>query len=169
VNSDGTIQIPALGVIKAAGITKNELKAKITSELTQRKLLVDPTVTISFINTRITVLGEVGRPGVLPFSNERLSIIEAIGLAGDLPMSADRKNILLIREENGRKIFRHLDLTKSNIFSSPYFYLKSNDVVYVQPNKAKIKSVTEPRIPVYVTFGISILSLIIGIAVIFLN
>ena len=167
VNSDGNIQIPTIGNIKAAGITKNELRQKISSELTQRKLLVDPTVTISFVNTRIVVLGEVGHPGVLPFSNERLSIIEAIGLAGDLPFTADKQNVLLVREENGKKIFRHLDLSSRNIFASPYYYLKSNDVVYVQPTKAKIKSTTEPRIPAWITFGISTLSLLVGLVVIF--
>ena len=169
VNSDGTIQIPTLGSVTAAGLTKNALKQKITNELTQKKLLVEPTVTITFVNNRIVVLGEVGRPGVLPFSNERLSIIEAVGLAGDLPMSADKQNVLLIREENGTKIFRHLDLSSRNIFASPYYYLKSNDVVYVQPTKAKLKSITEPRIPGWITFGISTLSLIVGVAVIFLN
>jgi polysaccharide export outer membrane protein len=164
VNSDGNIQIPVMGSIKAAGLTKNELRTRIAAELTQKKLLVDPTVTIQFINNRIVVLGEVGNPGILPFSNERLSIIEAVGLAGDLPLSGNKQNILLIREENGRKIFRHLDLTSRDIFTSPYFYLKSNDVVYVQPTKAKIKSSTEFRIPSWVTFGISILSLVAGLA-----
>ncbi|HVG41923.1 MAG TPA: polysaccharide biosynthesis/export family protein [Chitinophagaceae bacterium] len=169
VNSDGTIQIPVLGSVKAAGITKNELRSRITNELTQRKLLVEPTVTIQFINTRITVLGEVGNPGILAFSNDRLSIVEAMGLAGDLPMTADKRNVLLIREEGGKKIFRHLDLTNRNIFTSPYYYLKSNDVVYVQPTKSKIKSETEPRVPSWLMFAMSTLSFVLGIALIFLN
>jgi polysaccharide biosynthesis/export protein len=169
VNSDGNIQLPVLGVIKAAGLTKSELKSNITNELLQKKLLVGPTVNIQFLNNRIVMLGEVGHPGILPFTNERLSIVEAIGLAGDMPVSANKQNVLLIREENGRKIFRHLDLTSSTIFASPYFYLKSNDVVYVQPSKTKMKSVTEPRIPSWVTFGMTTLSFIIGITAVLLK
>ena len=163
VASDGFIQLPELGLFKAAGITKNELKANITNTLVDKKLLISPIVNITFMNSRIVMLGEVGHPGILPFTNERLSIVEAIGLAGDLPVSANKENVLLIREENGRKIFRHLDLTSRSIFSSPYFYLKSNDVIYVQPNKTKIKSVTEPRIPTWLAFGMTTLSFVIGI------
>lgn len=165
VNSDGNIQLPVLGMVKAEGLTKNQLKANITDLLTRRKLLVDPIVNVQFNNLRIIMLGQVGRAGVISFANERMSVIEAIGQAGDLPVTARKDRILLIREENGQKIFRYLDLTSSTIFSSPYFYLKSNDVLYVEPTEAFVKSANEFRVPGWISFFMGVLSFLIGIAV----
>lgn len=169
VHTDGYIQMPLLGRVKAAGLTLNQLRADITNLLLQKKILIDPIVSVRFVNLRIFVLGEVSRPGPIPFTTEQMSVIEAVGLAGDLPMTANKHNLLLIREENGRKIFRHLDLTSRDIFSSPYFYLKSNDIIYVEPTQAKVKSSTEPRIPGWVTFAMSTLSFVVGISVLFLR
>lgn len=138
VNADGNIQLPILGNIKAAGLTKTELKKFITQTLLAKKLLIDPVVDIRYLNFEVTVLGEVARPTVITVPSERISMVKALGLAGDLTIYGKRTNVLLIREENGKRITRHIDLNSSNFITSPYYYLQPNDVVYVEPNKAKI-------------------------------
>jgi polysaccharide biosynthesis/export protein len=138
VNADGTIQLPVLGSIQAAGLTKMQLKDNITNMILSKKLLKDPLVEIRFLNYEVTVLGEVAKPTVITVPSEKISLLKAIGLAGDLTIYGKRNNVLLIREEKGKKITRHIDLNSPNFFNSPYYYLQPNDVVYVEPNKAKI-------------------------------
>jgi polysaccharide export outer membrane protein len=145
VNSDGTIQLPVLGNIKAAGLTKKELKDNITNIILSKKLLVDPLVEIRFLNYEVTVIGEVAHPTVITVPSEKISLLKAIGLAGDLTIYGKRENVLLIREENGKKKTRHIDLNSSNFFNSPYYYLQPNDVVYVEPNKAKVASASRSQ------------------------
>jgi len=145
VNNDGVIQLPVLGNMKAAGLTKTQLKENITKELVNRKLLVDPIVTIRFTNFRVTILGEVARPTVVNVPSEKISILEAIGLAGDLTIYAKRDNVVLIREEEGTKIIRRLNLNATDIFTSPYYYLKSNDIIYAEPNENRIAMTSETR------------------------
>ncbi len=141
VNQKGYIQFPVLGKIKAEGLTREELQEKIANELVNRKLLLDPIVSIKQTNFKVTVLGEVKDPGVIPVKNEKISLLEAIGKAGDLTIYAERNNVLLVRiKPNGDKLTRRLNLNSSKIFDSPYFYLKNNDVIYVEPNKAKVAS-----------------------------
>ncbi|HUQ64685.1 MAG TPA: polysaccharide biosynthesis/export family protein [Flavitalea sp.] len=140
VSQEGFIEFPALGKIQAAGITKQKLKDDITQRLIESKLLIDPIVSIRLLNYRVTVLGEVLRPTVVTVPNERISILEAIGLAGDITIYGKKENVLLIREEKGSKVIKRINLNSSEIFSSPYYYLKSNDVVYVEPNNAKVAS-----------------------------
>lgn len=140
VNQDGNIQFPVLGDIKAAGLTKKQLTEEIKQGLKDKKLLIDPIVTTRFLNFRVTVLGEVAKPTVINISSEKISLMEAIGLAGDLTIYGKRDNVLLIREEDGKKLVRHINLNSQSVFTSPYYYLKSNDVVYVEPNKAKVAS-----------------------------
>jgi polysaccharide export outer membrane protein len=137
VNADGTLELPILGTIKAAGLTKDQLKDNITNLILSKKLLVNPIVDIRFLNYEVTVLGEVARPTVIPVPNEKISLLKALGLAGDLTIYGKRDNVLLIREEDGKKITRHIDLNSSNFFNSPYYYLQPNDVIYVQPNATK--------------------------------
>jgi polysaccharide biosynthesis/export protein len=145
VNNDGFIQLPVLGNLKAAGLTKSQLKENITRGLVDRKLLMDPIVTIRFTNFRVTILGEVARPTVVNVPSEKISILEAIGLAGDLTIYAKRDNVVLIREEEGTKIIRRLNLNATDIFTSPYYYLKSNDIIYAEPNENKIAMTSETR------------------------
>ncbi|HUR12596.1 MAG TPA: polysaccharide biosynthesis/export family protein [Flavitalea sp.] len=140
VNQSGYIQFPLLGHIQAAGLTKKELTESITNSLVSKKLLLDPTVTIRYLNYRITVLGEVSKPSVINVPNERISILEALGLAGDITIYGQKNNVLLIRETEGRKVSRRIDLNSSDLVRSPYYYLQSNDVLYVEPNKAKVSS-----------------------------
>jgi polysaccharide export outer membrane protein len=138
VDADGNIQFPILGTIKAAGLTENALKAQIVRGITDKKLLLDPVVTVRHLNFRVTVLGEVGHPTVINVPSEKISLLEALGLAGDITVYGKRDNVLVIREEAGQKVIKRLDLNTSEIFNSPYYYLRSNDVVYVEPNKAKV-------------------------------
>jgi polysaccharide biosynthesis/export protein len=137
VNNDGFIRFPMLGNIKAAGFTKKLLEEEIAHQLVDHKLLFDPIVNIRYLNFRITVLGEVMRPGVINVPSERISILEAIGQAGDLTIYGKRENVVLIRQEGDNKKVIHLNLNSSDILQSPYFFLHSNDVLYVEPGKAK--------------------------------
>jgi polysaccharide biosynthesis/export protein len=137
VNAEGIIRFPMLGEIRAQGKTKKDLEEEITKQLTDKKLLFEPIVNIRYLNFRVTVLGEVARPGVINVPSEQISILEAIGQAGDLTIYGKRANVLLIRQEGGNKNVQRLNLNSSRILQSPYYFLKSNDVVYVEPGKAK--------------------------------
>lgn len=162
VNDDGQIQMPMLGTIRVAGITKKQLKERITQELVSRKLLLDPVVDVRLLNFRVTVLGEVGHPTVINVPNEKITLLEAIGLAGDLTIYGKRNNVLLIRETEGKKSVKRLDLSSSDLLSSPYYYLKNNDVVYVEPNRAKVSSSTQSKMWLPVIFsGLSMVTLVI--------
>jgi polysaccharide biosynthesis/export protein len=162
VSQDGYIDFPGLGKVMAAGLAKQKLKEEITQMLINSKLLIDPIVTVRYLNYRVTVLGEVARPTVVTVPNEKISILEAIGLAGDLTIFAKRDNILLIREEKGSKVIKRINLNTSEIFTSPYYYLKSNDVVYVEPNNTKVASAsrTQQLLPTILS-GLSFVAIIL--------
>ncbi len=140
VDGEGNIQFPFLGTVKASGMTKDELKDKLTKSMVDKKLLVDPIISVRFLNFKVTVLGEVAHPTVVTVPSESITLLEALGLAGDLTIYAQRDNVLVIRDENGKKVTHRLNLNSNELFSSPYYYLQSNDVVYVEPNKAKVAS-----------------------------
>ncbi|MEP6949506.1 MAG: polysaccharide biosynthesis/export family protein [Ginsengibacter sp.] len=150
VNTDGYIQLPILGNIKAAGLTKSQLKENITNTILSKKLLIDPIVDIRYLNFEVTVIGEVAHPTVITVPSEKISLIKAIGLAGDLTIYGKRENVLLIREEDGKRKTRHINLNSPNFFNSPYYYLHPNDVVYVEPNKAKVATAgrTQQLLPI---------------------
>lgn len=146
VDSEGYIKFPILGQIKAAGLTKKQLSEKISNELVERKLLIEPIVNIRFLNFRVTVLGEVHRPTIVTVANEKISILEALGLAGDMTIYAQKDKVLLIREnEDGTIITKRLNLNSNEIFNSEYYYLKSNDIVYAEPSKAKLYATSTAR------------------------
>lgn len=138
VDQEGNIQFPVLGNIKAAGISKKELTEKIARTLIEKKLLVNPTISIRYLNFKVTVLGEVNRASVINVPSEKITLLEALGLAGDITIFGKRDNVMVLREEGGDKIIKRLNLNSSEIFKSPYYYLRSNDIVYVEPNKSKI-------------------------------
>lgn len=140
VNQDGLISFPMLGEIKVSGMTKSQLAKHLTGQLTDKKLLVDPIVNIRFLNFRVSVLGEVTRPGVYSVPNEKLSLLEALGLAGDITIYGKKENVLVIREgDNGQKTLKRIDMNSKEIFNSPYYYLRSNDVVYVEPTQNRVQ------------------------------
>ena len=145
VNTDGYIELPILGNIKALGITKKQLKDNITKTILEKKLLINPIVNIRHLNFEVTVIGEVGHPTVISVPNEKISLIKALGLAGDLTIYGKRENVLLIREEDGKRKTRHINLNSSTFLNSPYYYLQANDVVYVEPNKARVASASRSQ------------------------
>jgi polysaccharide export outer membrane protein len=140
VNSDGFIQLPGLGDIKVAGSTSKEVKDLITGMLLEKKLLIDPIVNIRHLNYEVTVLGEVGKPAVINVPSEKISLLKAIGLAGDITIFGKKDNVLLIREVNGKRQVKRIDLNSVNFLTSPYYYLQPNDLVYVEANKDKVAS-----------------------------
>ena len=159
VSREGYVVLPMLGKIKAQGLTTNQLEESITKALVTKKILIDPIVNIRLMTFKVTVLGEVEKPGVISVPTEKISLLEALGLAGDLTINAQRDNILVIREEAGKKITKRLNLNTSDLFSSPYYYLKSNDVVYAEPNKVKVRNNSNatlwvPLILSFLSFGI---------------
>ena len=135
VDNQGTIQLPKIGKLTVKGMTKSELTQALQIALIP--YLKDPIVSIRFMNYRVTVLGEVVRPSTFNVSNERISVLEALGMAGDLTAYGNRNNVLVIHENEGKKEFHRVNLNKLELFQSKHFYLQSNDVVYVEPNKAK--------------------------------
>jgi polysaccharide export outer membrane protein len=159
VNSDGFIQLPILGNVTAAGLTKKELRESITNAILSKKLLVDPIVDIRQLNFEVTVIGEVAKPTVITVPSEKISLIKALGLAGDLTIYGKRENVLLIREEDGKKITRHINLNSRDFLNSPYYYLRPNDVVYVEPNQTKVA--TASRTQTIVPIVLSSLSIIV--------
>lgn len=162
VDPEGFIQLPVLGKMKAAGIPKSQLKTNITQLLLSKKLLVEPLVEIRHLNFEVTILGEVAKPTVITVPSEKISLVQALGLAGDLTIYGKRDNVLLIREEEGKRITRRIDLNSPSFIRSPYYYLQPNDVVYVQPNKARIAgaSRTQQFLPIILT-GVSALIIVL--------
>ncbi|BAU55385.1 polysaccharide biosynthesis/export family protein [Mucilaginibacter gotjawali] len=135
VNSEGMVQIPMIGKIKLSGLTTTEASNLIAEKA--KYFLKMPSVQVRFANYKVTVLGEVTHPSSYVIPNERFSVMDAIGLAGDLTINGKRDNILLVRDSLGEKVFVRLNLLSTNIYKSRYFYLKNNDLIYVEPNKIK--------------------------------
>lgn len=138
VDAEGNVEMPLIGAVSVSGLTGIEAKNKIKSKL--NKYLIDPTVNVRIRNFKVTVLGEVKLPGVYTIPNEKVTLVEALGLAGDLSIFGKRKNVLLIREKNGERTFVRIDLSSKELFNSEYYYLHSNDIIYVEPGKGKIAS-----------------------------
>ncbi|MDD4515322.1 polysaccharide biosynthesis/export family protein [Massilibacteroides sp.] len=138
VNTDGEINFPILGKIKIGGLTKRDAVELLQEKIS--KYASNPLVDIRILNYKVTILGDVARPGTIGLKNDRISVLDALGLAGDMNLSANRKNVMLIRETNGVKEYARLDFTDTSLFSSPYYFLQQNDVLYVEPNDAKKKN-----------------------------
>lgn len=136
VSTNGFITLPVLGDISAAGLTTEELKSNISEKL--KEYLKDAVVTARLTNFKVTVIGEVGRPVVIPVNGQTINVLEAVGAAGDMTVFGIRKNVKVIRKlPDGNTEVAVLNFNKANVVQSPYFQLKQNDIVYVQPNKSK--------------------------------
>lgn len=160
VNASGNIEMPLIGPVKVAGSTGQVAKYLIKNKL--EKYLIDPSVRVRIKNFKVTVLGEVKVPGIYTIPNEKVTLIEALGLAGDLTIFGKRTNVLLIREADGKREFKRIDLTNREFFDSEYYYLHSNDIIYVEPGKGKIGSADEIyRILPIIISGISMVALIV--------
>lgn len=136
VDSTGEIDFPVLGKIKVAGLTKTLLKQQIKDRLAL--YLTDPIINIRIVNYKISVLGEVNKPGSFTLNGDRITLLEVIANAGDLTLYGKRDNILIIRDYLGTKTYNRVDITKADFVNSPFYYLDQNDVVYVEPRKARI-------------------------------
>jgi polysaccharide export outer membrane protein len=163
IKKDGTVDFPLIGVIKLGGLTKSEAVLAIKESLKEH--VKDAYVTLEILNYKVSVLGEVQKPGTYKISSERITLLEALSLAGDLTIYGKRKNILIVREKEGIKTMERIDITNSNFINSPFYYLSQNDVVYVEPNKTKINSsVVGPNLSVALT-AISLLVTILAITI----
>ena len=158
VDRNGDVELSLIGKVKVAGLTSYQAR-----ELIREKAAIvykEPNVQLRFANFKVSVLGEVNAPSAYTLPNEKVSILDALSLAGDLTIYGRRENVLIIRDNNGKKEFARLDLNSSEIFNSPYYYLKQNDVVYVEPNKRKVSASNSAQIQ---TIGViaSVISVIV--------
>ncbi len=135
VDPQGYIDYPVIGKVKVAGLTIRQIKDLLTVKL--KDYVKEPVAEVNIINYKVTVLGEVGRAGTVVAPNHKISIIDAIAASGDIPISGRKDNVLVIRETEGTREFARLNLNSRDLFKSPYYYLKQNDIVYVEPNSIR--------------------------------
>lgn len=168
VDIEGYIDFPLLGKIHVEGLTRKQFIEQLKTRLIVEDLIKDPVITVEFMNARISVIGEVNRPGSYALSGERLTLLEAISMAGDLTIYGKRDRVAVIRENGGERTITYHDLRSVDLFASPYYYLQQNDVVYVEPNKAKSgqSGINQNN---SVGVWVSILSLLTSIAVLIIN
>lgn len=140
VTNDGTINIPVLGVQKVTGLSLEKAEKQIQEALVSKGFLKNPVVVCRLLNAKFTVLGEVNSPGTFTYYENNLTLLQALGLAGDLTINGIRKKVTIIRTENGVQTYGSIDLTKSDWFTSPYYFVKPNDIIIIDPNTAKVKS-----------------------------
>lgn len=159
VDKNGEVELAVIGKIKLAGLTTYEARDLIREKV--KEFYKDPSVQVRFANFKVTILGEVARPAAYTLPNEKVSILDALGLAGDLTIYGKRENILLIRDNNGKKEFARFSLNSSELFSSPYYYLKQNDVIYIEPNKGKAASLNTARTQTFAIVGTALSVLIV--------
>ena len=136
VDAKGYIDFPTLGKMKVSGLTRTEVLIVLDTKISQ--YIKKPIISLSITNFKVSVQGEVGKPGTYPVLSERITLIEALSMAGDLTVFGKRDNILIIREIDGVKSYNRVNITKSGFMNSPFYYLAQNDVVYVEPNQNKI-------------------------------
>ncbi|WP_026837175.1 polysaccharide biosynthesis/export family protein [Gillisia sp. JM1] len=163
VDSDGSIVFPQLGTVQVEGLNRQELAAKLKMQISE--YVKEPIVIVRIVNFQVSILGEVNRPGTFSVQDEYLSLPKALGLAGDMSIYGQRENVLVMREENGSKIHAYLDMTDANVINSPFYYLKQNDVVYIEPNNAQKQGAGYNRnSSVYISVASVLISLIVLIA-----
>jgi polysaccharide export outer membrane protein len=166
VNDNFEINYPLLGVINVQNLSLKNLEKKITELLVGQGHLQNPTIKITRLNFKFTVIGEVASPGTFSNIDENINLFQAIGYAGDLTINGKRKNIILLRQEKGLQKIYNIDLTKSDIIRRPYFYVHNNDVIIVEPNFSKIKSAGFIGSPASIA---SISSLLLSITLLLIN
>lgn len=137
VDENGDIELQKLGVMHVEGLSRTQLKDSLILKLNEGKFLTNPFCTVRFLNYRFTMLGEVNKPSIYSIPSDHVNIFEALSMAGDLTYYARRDNVLIIREQNGKREFGRIDLTKPEVLASPYFYLQQNDIVYFEQTKSK--------------------------------
>lgn len=167
VNDNGDIVFPILGVIKVQGLTTQEVSDMITKILKDKDYIKEPAVSTKITNFKISIMGSVKMPGLYDIQKQSITIFEALSRAGDMDIQGKRYNITVVREVNGIREIGYMDVRDKAIFSSPYYYLQQNDVVYVEPTKAKINSSSDRQIAILsaqiTTVLVSVASMVITI------
>lgn len=164
VGEDGFLDFPVIGQIKMVGLTIREAEHLLKQKI--ETYLKEPVVSIKFLNLKVTIIGEVNQPGTFDIPVENMTILQAIGLAGDVSIYGDRANITIIREQNGKRTVGKINLLKTDIFNSPFYYLQQNDVIIAQPSELKdtqVNSLSSREILPWVSAGVSLASLIIAV------
>ena len=167
VDENGDINFPILGKMHISNLTRSEVAQYVKNQLVSTNQIKDATVTVDFLDLYYSVMGEVRSPGRFVIDKDRVTLIDALSRAGDLTIFGKRENVLIMRQENGRQVAYHVDLANAQqLYSSPAFYLRQNDLVYVEPNAKKARestavgnTFTQP------TFWVSIASLLISLAI----
>lgn len=161
VDEDGNLDMPIIGPIQCKGKTRSELAQAIAKKIIDGGYINDPTVNVQFADMKISVIGEVARPGFYDVTRDKVSIFDALAMAGDMTVYGVRSEVAVTREVDGVRTIEYLDLTSTDIFNSPAFYLQQNDVVYVKPNKYKAQTgeINQNR-----TFYLSLISTAVSVA-----
>jgi len=157
VDKEGCIDFPVIGRVQLGGLLLGEARNHLSEKI--QKHIVNPIVNIEIISFKVTVMGEVLKPGEVEVKNGRISVLDAIGAVGDMTIYGRRDNVKIIRDINGEIEIAQIDLSSSDIITSPYFYLQQNDVVYVEPNETRMR---ESRYGEYRTYSVTIISTVIG-------
>jgi polysaccharide export outer membrane protein len=158
VDNEGNIEYPRIGVFHVEGLTKNALAQLIKQRLDT--ILKSPSVIVRFLNFRVTVLGEVRSPGSFNVPTERVTLLEALGLAGDISDYGNKSVVRIAREKDGRLELGFVDLTSQDLFTSPYFRLQQNDVVFVEQNRRKLQQEERQNIAQQIQIATSIIATI---------
>lgn len=161
VDHEGYVEMPVLGRINCKGMTRHQLATLIAAKIIEGGYINDPIVNVQFDNFKVSVIGEVTRPGVYAISNDKVTILDALAMAGDLTIYGQRNDVAVVREHEGVRTIEYIDLTSKELFHSPAFYINQNDVIYVKPNKYKAQSgeISQNR-----AFYISLISTAIAVA-----
>ena len=161
IDAKGYIEFPVIGSIQIAGLTRTAAVEKL--RLAVAEYVINPAINLRILNFKVTVIGEVSKPGPIRLESERVTLLEALSTAGDLTIYGKRDNILLIRELDGKKSFNRIDITSADFINSPFYYLTQNDQIVVEPNKSRMNaSAIGPNISVF----ISALSVLVSLSII---
>lgn len=163
ISDSGYIDFPVIGAVMVMGFTKTQLQSNLVERLSN--YIKNPAVIIKFLQFNVNVLGEVHKPGLIKFNVDKVTVIDALSAAGDLTDFGKRDNILVVREEGGTKISHPIDLRNKSLFESPYYILHPNDIVYVSPNKYKLKGLgIDPEAQRKTSLLFNVISVIASIA-----
>lgn len=164
IDKEGYIDFPVVGKIKLGGLTTPEARDTIKKAIETQ--VIDATINLRIMNFKVTVQGEVARPGTFDIESERITLLQALSKAGDLTIYGKRQDILLIREVDGKRTYNRIDITTADFIESEFYYLMQNDIVYVEPNKVRVNS---SAVGPNLSFAVSAISLLTTIIVVILN
>ena len=163
IDAAGFIDFPVLGKVKIGGLTKTAANKILVDGISE--YIKEPTVNLNIVNFKVTMLGDINKPGTLLVPSERITILEAISQSGDLLLTGKRDNVLLIREINGKKSYNRIDLSTADFINSDFYYLKQNDLIYIEPNKTKVNG---SRLGANTGIIVSIVTFIVSVSLAFI-